>query len=96
VLLRSDTGACSTVFLHHITNDGLEYSIGFQAQATVNAAIEATPEQAWRAAVDGEPRDGAPVAELTAWMPDPVTQNRAARPGPKDWPPEMRVIARRE
>ena len=65
------------------------------AHETVKAAIEAIPDQAWRAAVDGdgEPRDGAQVAELTAWMP--------ARPQPatgtaRDWPPGMRVIARRE
>jgi len=98
VLVRADTGACSKVFLHHITDARLEYSIGFQAQDTVKAAIEAIPEQAWRAAVDsnGEPRDGAQVAELTSWMPAPVTQNRASRPGPKDWPTGMRVIARRE
>lgn len=78
VLVRADTGACSKVFLHHITDARLEYSIGFQAQDTVKAAIEAIPEQAWRAAVDsnGEPRDGAQVAELTSWMPAPVTQNR--------------------
>ena len=98
VLVRADTGACSKVFLHHITDAGLEYSIGFGAQETVKAAIEAIPEQAWRAAVDGdgEPRESAQVAELTAWMPTPVTQNRASRPGPKDWPAGMRVIARRE
>jgi hypothetical protein len=98
VLVRADTGACSKVFLHHITDLGLEYSIGFQAQDTVKAAIEAIPDQAWRAAVDGdgEPRDGAQVAELTAWMPPPLTQHRSSRPGPKDWPEGMRVIARRE
>jgi hypothetical protein len=98
VLVRADTGACSKVFLHHITDANLEYSIGFQAQDTVKAAIEAIPEQAWRAALDGDgkPRDGAQVAELTAWMPAPITQHRASRPGPKDWPDGMRVIARRE
>ena len=95
VLVRADTGACSKVFLHRITDAGLEYSIGFQAQDTVKAAIESIPEQAWRAAVDGdgEDRDGAQVAELTAWMPVPA---RSSRPGPKDWPTAMRVIARRE
>ncbi len=95
VLVRADTGACSKVFLHHVTDLGLEYSIGFQAQDTVKAAIEAIPEQAWRTAIDGdgEPRDGAQVAELTTWMPTPT---RSSRPGPKDWPPGMRVIARRE
>lgn len=98
VLVRADTGACSKMFLGHITDLGLEYSIGFQGHETVKAAIEAIPEQAWRAAVDGDgaPRDGAQVAELTAWMPTPHSQNRSARPGPKDWPPGMRVIARRE
>ena len=98
VLVRADTGACSKVFLHKITDAGLEYSIGFQAQDTVKAAIEAIPEQAWRAALDGdgEPREGAQVAELTAWMPTPVTQARASRPGPSHWPAGMRVIARRE
>jgi hypothetical protein len=98
VLVRADTGACSKVFLHHITDAGLEYSVGFPAQDTVKAAIETIPEQAWRAAFDGdgEPRDGAQVAELTAWMPTPVTQNRASRPGPSHWPEGMRVIARRE
>lgn len=98
VLVRADTGACSKMFLGHITDLELEYSIGFQTHETVKTAIETIPEQAWRAALDGdgEPRDGAQVAELTAWMPTPVTQNRSSRPGPKDWPPGMRVIARRE
>lgn len=98
VLVRADTGACSKVSLHKITDAGLEYSIGFQAQDTVKAAVEAIPEQAWRAALDGdgEPREGAQVAGLTGWMPIPVTQQRASRPGPKDWPEGMRVIARRE
>jgi hypothetical protein len=83
VLVRADTGACSKVFLHHITDAGLEYSIGFQTQDTVQAAIQAIPEQAWRSALDGDgqPRDGAQVAELTAWMPTPT---RAYRPGPRD------------
>lgn len=96
VLVRADTGACSKVFLHHITDAGLEYSIGFMASDTVKAAVEAIPEQAWRAAVDGdgEPREGAQVAELTAWMPAPF---RATYRDPKaSWPTGMRVIARRE
>ena len=98
VLVRADTGACSKVFLHHITDAGLEYSIGFQAHETVKAAVEMIPEQAWRAALDGdgEPRDGAQVAELTAWMPTPDTHNRTPGPRPVHWPEQMRVIARRE
>jgi hypothetical protein len=95
VLVRTDSGGCSKLFLHHITDLGLEYSIGFPAHETVKTAIETIPAQAWRAAVDsdGDPREGAQVADITAWMPDPV---RATRPGPQDWPEGMRVIARRE
>lgn len=99
VLVRADTGACSKAFLHHITNLELEYSIGFPGREGVQAAIEAIPEQAWRAAVDsdGDPRDGAQVAELTGWMPAPTKPTRSpARFGPQEWPSGMRVIARRE
>jgi hypothetical protein len=93
VLVRADTGGCSKVFLRHITDLGLEYSIGFGASDAVKAAIEAVPEQAWRAAIDsdGDPRDGAQVADLTAWMPATSRTGTA-----DDWPPKMRVIARRE
>jgi hypothetical protein len=65
----------------------------------VQAAIEAIPEQAWRAALDGDgqPREGAQVAELTAWMPTPTKPTRSpARFGPQEWPAGMRIIARRE
>jgi hypothetical protein len=96
VLVRADTGACSKVFLHHITDLGLEYSIGFMASDTVKTAIETIPEQAWRAAVDGDgdARDGAQVAELTAWM--PATFRDTYRSAIHKWPSGMRVIARRE
>jgi hypothetical protein len=95
VLIRTDSGGCSKALLAHLTNLGVEYSIGFPAHETVKTAIETIPAQAWRAAIDGDghPREGARVAELTAWMPTPT---RATRPGPQDWPADMRVIARRE
>ena len=96
VLVRADTGASSKAFLHHITDLGLEYSIGFRASDGVKVAIETIPDQAWRAAIDsdGEPRDGAQVAELTAWMPAAF---RATYRDPRaTWPAGMRVIARRE
>ena len=95
VLVRTDSGGCSKAFLAHVTDLGVEYSIGFPAHETVKTALATIPAQAWRAATDsdGQPRDGAQVAELTAWMPAPV---RATRPGPQDWPHGMRVIARRE
>ncbi|GAB3869681.1 IS1380 family transposase [Nocardioides maradonensis] len=93
VLVRTDTGGCSKAFLRHIVDSGLEYTVGFGASEAVKTAIETIPDQAWRAALDsdGEARDGAQVAELTAWMPP------TSRTGTKDdWPPGMRVIARRE
>jgi hypothetical protein len=99
VLVRADTGGCSKAFLHHITDAGLEYSVGFPGREGVQAAIEAIPEQAWRAALDGdgEPRDGAQVAELTGWIPTPTKPTRSpARFGPQEWPAGMRIIARRE
>jgi len=99
VLVRADTGACSKALLHHLTDAGLQYSVGFPALDTVKAAVEAIPPQAWRAAMDsdGNPRDGAQVAELTAWMPAPTKPTRSpARFGPQHWPEGMRVIARRE
>ena len=51
-------------------------------------ALEALPEQAWRAALDpdGQPREGAQVAELTRLMPASFT----------GWPPGIRIIVRRE
>jgi Transposase DDE domain group 1 len=99
VLVRADTGACSKAFLHHITDAGLEYSIGFPARDGVQTAIETIPEQVWRAALDGDgqPREGAQVAELTAWVPTPTKPTRSpARFGPQQWPTGMRIIARRE
>lgn len=96
VLVRTDTGGSSKAFLHHITDLGLEYSVGFASNENVKTAIETIPEQAWRAALDGDgqPREGAQVAELTAWMPPPV---RATHRSPaQTWPATMRVIARRE
>jgi hypothetical protein len=93
VLVRADTAAASKAFLRHVSDLGLDYSVGFAAHETVKVALEAVPAQAWRAAVDGDgqPRDGAQVAELTTWM--PATQRSGTT---DDWPPGMRVIARRE
>jgi hypothetical protein len=99
VLVRADAGGASKAFVHHLTDVGLQYSIGFPAHGPVQAAIETIPEQAWVAALDsdGAPREGAQVAELTAWMPTPVKPTRSpAKHGPQEWPRGMRVIARRE
>lgn len=88
VLVRTDTGGGVKEFLHHITNLGLEYSVGFYGMPPIVEALGKVPRQAWRTAIDsdGQPRDGAQVAELTRYLPETL----------KGWPAGMRVIARRE
>jgi hypothetical protein len=88
VLVRTDTGGGVKQLLHHITGLGLHYSVGFYARPHVEEALLKVPRQAWRAALDGDglPREGAQVAELTAYLSDSLT----------GWPQGMRIIARRE
>lgn len=88
VLVRTDTGGGVKAFLHHITDLGLHYSVGFYGLPPVQEALAKVPRQAWRAAIDGDglPREGAQVAELTAYLPDTLS----------GWPTGMRIIARRE
>jgi len=88
VLVRGDSGAGVNAFLHHLHTLGLHYSVGVTAHHPIIDALAVLPRQAWRAALDadGQPRDGAQVAELTRWL----------RPARNPWPPGMRVTARRE
>lgn len=88
VVVRTDTGGGVKDFLHHITDLGLQYSVGFYGMPPIVEALSRVPRQAWRAALDGDgaPRDGAQVAELTRYLPNTL----------KGWPEGMRVIARRE
>ena len=88
VVVRTDTGGGVKDFLHHITDLGLDYSVGFYGMPPIVEALRRVPRQAWRAAVDidGLPRKGAQVAELTAYLPATL----------RGWPAGMRVIARRE
>jgi hypothetical protein len=88
VVVRTDTGGGVKDFLHHITDLGLEFSVGFYGMPPVVEALARVPRQAWRAAIDGDglPREGAQVAELSAYLPATL----------RGWPEGMRVIARRE
>lgn len=88
VLVRGDTGSGVKEFLWHIHRLGLSYSVGVYGRQPILDALAALPRQAWRRALDtdGQPRDGAQVAELTRWLPATFV----------GWPPGMRVIARRE
>jgi Transposase DDE domain group 1 len=88
VLVRGDTGSGVQAFVHHVHDLGLEYSVGVYGRQPVLDALEALPKQAWRRALDadGQPREGAQVAELTRFLPKTFV----------GWPLGMRVIARRE
>ena len=88
VLVRGDTGSGVKEFVWHIHDLGLQYSVGMYGRQPILDALDALPKQSWRRALDadGQPRDGAQVAELTRWMPVTFT----------GWPPGMRIIARRE
>nr|WP_276521985.1 IS1380 family transposase [Gordonia terrae] len=91
VLVRTDAAGCSKEFLAHITNTGLQYSIGYIVSDTIKTALARLPEQAWQPALDanGEPRLDAHVAELTTAIPALATSDAP-------WPDGMRVIVRRE
>jgi hypothetical protein len=88
VLVRGDTGSGVHAFVEHIVGLGLEFSVGIYAHDALADTVLSLPEQCWRPAidVDGDPREGAHVAELTRWLP------RARNP----WPAGTRIIARRE
>jgi hypothetical protein len=88
VLVRGDTGSGVQGFLHHVTDLGLQYSVGVYARQPVLDALAATPRCAWRSAidVDGDRREGAQVVEITRYLPDTHV----------GWPAGMRIIARRE
>jgi hypothetical protein len=89
VLVRGDSGAGTHDFVEHLHELELQYSVGIGGWPTILDAVDKLPRQAWRRALDpdGQPRDGAQVAELTRHIP--------AGTG-KPWPAGMRVIARRE
>jgi hypothetical protein len=89
VLVRGDSGAGTHDFVEHLHELKVAYSVGIGGWPTILDALDKLPRQAWRRALDpdGQPRDGAQVAELTRHIP--------AGTG-KPWPAGMRVIARRE
>jgi Transposase DDE domain group 1 len=93
VLVRADGAGATHELLDWLTGPAqvrgrrLEYSVGFPTKTmALTSAITAVPERAWTPAItaDGEPRDGADVAEVTGLL-------DLGR-----WPAGMRVIVRRE
>lgn len=86
VLVRADSAGATHAFLDHVRSVAVHFSVGFPITADVRDAIRALPEDAWTPAVrqDGELRDGAAAAELTANL------------DLSGWPAGSRVIVRRE
>lgn len=86
ILIRADTAGASHTLVDECSELGLEYSIGFPISEAVRTAISRVPAHACAAAIDaeGEPRDGADVAEITGML-------NLGR-----WLETMRVIVRRD
>ena len=86
VLIRIDGAGATHALIEWIVARRMAYSIGFTLPETATALIEKIPASAWTPAYDanGQLRDGAFVAELTALM------DLSA------WPAGMRVIVRKE
>jgi hypothetical protein len=93
LLVRADGAGATHELLDWLTGPAqvrgrrLEYSVGFPTKNTaLTSAITTIPERVWTPAIttDGEIRDGADVAEVTALL------------DLRRWPAGMRVIIRRE
>lgn len=67
ILARSDSAGATHAFAAALRERRVRFSLGYYVTATVGQAALALPDEAWRPAIDGdgEPRDGAWVAELT-------------------------------
>ena len=94
VLFHFDGAGASKALLGHLRGlreQGVEaeFTVGWAVGAREHTAIAALPETAWTAAidVDGDPREGAAVVELTGIFPAGALC---------DYPSGTRVIARRE
>jgi Transposase DDE domain group 1 len=83
----ADSAGATHAFLDHLREQGMRFSVGFDLDSRVRAAILTLPADAWVAAVDadGGDRDGAQVAEL-AGLDLPAA----------GWPAGTRAICRRE
>jgi hypothetical protein len=87
ILVRCDSADATHAFTDELVRRDLQFSIGFDLDQRVQAAILALPEKAWQPALDpdGRPRRGAWVAELA--------DLDLASSG---WPEGTRAICRRE
>ncbi len=85
ILARSDSAGASHALADACRETGVRFSFGYAIDERVRAAVLALHEAAWRPINnDGQPRDGAWVAELTGQV------------GLDAWPQSSRLIVRRE
>ncbi len=86
ILARSDSAGASHDLAFACRECRIRFSFGYALDERVRKAILALPETAWAPATgqDGEPREGAWVAELTSDV------------NLDSWPPGTRLICRRE
>jgi hypothetical protein len=86
IIARADSAGASHVFAAACRECDIQFSLGYGINVPTRAAVLDLPESAWVPAVnaDGEPREGAWVAELTAGV--ELAQ----------WPTRTRLICRRE
>ena len=86
ILLRADSAGATHELLDWAREGGIRFAVGFDLTEPVREVILRLPERAWRPALrqDGEPRDGAQVAEISEGL------------DLSGWPLGSRVIVRRE
>jgi hypothetical protein len=86
ILARADSAGASHLFADACRETRVRFSLGYGLTEPVRGAIVALPDTAWTPALnaDGQPRDGAWVAELT----DTVDLDA--------WPTGTRLMCRRE
>ncbi|MBB4138063.1 hypothetical protein BKA16_004688 [Gordonia humi] len=86
ILIRADTAGGTREVLNYLHKRGLSYSVGFTMTNALTAAVDKVRKATWTQAYnsDGQPREGAQVAELTGLL------------SLSGYPKDMRVIVRRE
>ena len=90
VLIRTDAAGATHAFAAAVRARGCSFSLGFSIDEQVQDAVLRVPARAWTPAydIDGQPRDGAQVAEitgcvnLTAWSAGSRLIIRRERPHP--------------
>jgi hypothetical protein len=94
ILIRADTAGCTRAFLTHLRSlreqaVACEFSVGWSITDRERTAITTLGRRIWTDAIDtdGDPRDGAAVAEITRLLPATSLAG---------YPAGTRVIVRRE